>query len=142
VAKLSIRFRVDLTSCCAIGPGKVALLELIGSRGSLSQAARDLDMSYRRAWLLLASINAGFREPVVTLATGGKGGGGAQLTAFGTSLIEVYRTFEAEIASRAEDAFSAVARRACSDAESARGPRRPLKRRRATRSRPAPVRGA
>ena len=69
---VSVRFRVDLSAACAIGPGKVALLEAIATSGSLSQAARDLDMSYRRAWLLLAGLNASFRDPVVTLTKGGR----------------------------------------------------------------------
>src|SRR3974390_1361736 len=72
----SIRFRVDFGDRCAIGPGKIALLETIARTGSLSQAARDLKMSYRRAWLLLNSVNTSFRRPVAALSTGGGGGGG------------------------------------------------------------------
>ncbi|MDE2136948.1 MAG: LysR family transcriptional regulator, partial [Gammaproteobacteria bacterium] len=56
----AVRFRVDFGRDGSVGPGKIALLEHIGSRGSLSQAARELGMSYRRAWLLLASLNRAF----------------------------------------------------------------------------------
>jgi molybdate transport system regulatory protein len=107
---LSIRFRVDFGDTAAIGPGKVALLEAIGRTGSLSQAARDLKMSYRRGWLLLDSLNSSFRHRVADLSTGGKGGGGAALTPFGKSLVAAYRKLESEFGRRARSAFAKVAR--------------------------------
>ncbi|HXW74755.1 MAG TPA: LysR family transcriptional regulator [Steroidobacteraceae bacterium] len=92
-----VKFRVDFKARCSVGPGKIALLEGIYRTGSLSQAARDLTMSYRRAWLLLSSLNAAFCEPVVVTVTGGRGGGGARLTAFGRRLVRMYREFDAEV---------------------------------------------
>jgi molybdate transport system regulatory protein len=74
----------------------MALLEHIDSSGSLSQAARELGMSYRRAWLLLDDLNHTFTEPVATASAGGTGGGGAALTAFGKKLIAAYRDIERE----------------------------------------------
>jgi molybdate transport system regulatory protein len=79
-----------------IGPGKVRLLELIAEKGSISEAARAMNMSYRRAWLLMNSVNTMFGEPVITTQIGGYGRGGATLTDFGQSLIDHYRSFEAE----------------------------------------------
>jgi molybdate transport system regulatory protein len=105
----AVRFRVDFGRDEAIGPGKIALLEHIGSSGSLSQAARELGMSYRRAWQLLASLNGCFRERAVLTATGGRGGGGARLTPFGSRLIRVYRDFEAEVQQRAARSFRSIA---------------------------------
>jgi molybdate transport system regulatory protein len=93
-----IRFRVDFANGCYVGPGKIDLLEAIHRTGSLSQAARDLHMSYRRAWLLTASLKSSFRESVTVAATGGKGGGGVTLTAFGKRLIRSYRELEHDIA--------------------------------------------
>jgi molybdate transport system regulatory protein len=93
-----IRFRIDFASNCNVGPGKVELLEAIQRTGSLSQAARELRMSYRRAWLLVDSLKSSFREPVTVAATGGKGGGGVTLTAFGKRLIISYRALERDIA--------------------------------------------
>jgi molybdate transport system regulatory protein len=58
-----IRFRIDFTKDFNVGPGKIESLEAIQSSGSLSHAARDIGMSYRRAWQLLKSLNASFREP-------------------------------------------------------------------------------
>jgi molybdate transport system regulatory protein len=88
-----------------VGPGKVALLEQIGRCGSLSQAARELNMSYRRAWKLLDSLNSCFLEPVVLTSAGGRGGGGATLTRLGERLIRVYRTFEVKLQARATQYF-------------------------------------
>jgi molybdate transport system regulatory protein len=88
-----------------VGPGKIALLEQIERGVSLSQAARNLNMSYRRAWQLLESLNSSFEVPVVLTATGGRGGGGATLTLLGERLIRVYRAFEVKIQARAVHSF-------------------------------------
>jgi molybdate transport system regulatory protein len=88
--------RVDFGADRALGPGKIRLLEAIGRTGSISQAGRSLDMSYRRAWLLVDDMNRCFREPVVTTQPGGAQGGGAALTPFGLELIEQYRSIESE----------------------------------------------
>ena len=108
----AVRFRVDFGRDVAIGPGKIALLEQIERGGSLSQAARALGMSYRRAWQLLASLNRCFREPVAVSAKGGRRGGGATLTGFGRQLVRVYREFDSEIQLRAGWRFRSIARRA------------------------------
>ena len=108
--KPAIRFRVDLGEEEAIGPGKIALLEHIGRGGSLSQAARELGMSYRRAWQLLDSLNHCFRERVAVTAKGGRRGGGATLTAFGHQLIRAYRDFDAEVQAHAARHFRAIIR--------------------------------
>ena len=97
MAAATVRFRVDFGRHQAVGPGKIALLEQIGRGGSLSQAARELGMSYRRAWQLLDSLNHAFREPVAVTAKGGRGGGGAKLTAFGRRLIRAYRELDAAL---------------------------------------------
>jgi molybdate transport system regulatory protein len=93
----AIRFRIDFAENNNLGPGKIALLEAVQATGSISDAARALKMSYRRAWLLVSSLNAAFDEPVTIAATGGKGGGGARVTAFGAGLIALYRALEREI---------------------------------------------
>src|ERR1700758_4087612 len=86
--------RVDFGADRALGPGKIRLLEAIAETGSISQAGRSLDMSYRRAWLLVDDMNRCFREPWVRTHPGGAQGGGAALTAFGQALIEKYRLIE------------------------------------------------
>ena len=129
--KLSVRLRVDFGATCAIGPGKIALLEAIGRTGSLSQAARDLAMSYRRAWLLLDSLNTSFARPVADMATGGRGGGGATLTPFGKTLSSVYRKFEADVGRRAATQFAAIVSEAAESAPAT------VARRRLTKAAPA-----
>jgi molybdate transport system regulatory protein len=81
-----------------LGPGKIRLLELIGDHGSISEAARAMEMSYRRAWLLVAELNQSFRRPVTSARTGGKGGGHAELTEFGHELVRRYRAIERDAA--------------------------------------------
>jgi molybdate transport system regulatory protein len=75
----------------AIGPGKADLLDAIAATGSISESARSLGMSYRRAWLLVDTMNRCFREPVVASATGGAGGGGASVTPFGREVLALFR---------------------------------------------------
>jgi molybdate transport system regulatory protein len=78
----------------AIGPGKAELVERIARTGSISAAARDMGMSYRRAWQLVEALNATFAEPVVATATGGMRGGGARVTAYGERLVARFRAME------------------------------------------------
>ena len=108
-----VRFRIDFAEHAAVGPGKISLLEAIRKSGSLSQAARDLGMSYRRAWMLIASLNASFKKPVTCATAGGRGGGGAALTLFGAQLIESYRLLGGDISAlAATPCITAVARNA------------------------------
>lgn len=86
-----------------MGPGKAALLEAIAATGSISAAAKRLGMSYRRAWLLVDTMNRCFRTPLVDAATGGSGGGGAGLTTLGEEVLARYRTMER----RAREAIAA-----------------------------------
>jgi molybdate transport system regulatory protein len=114
VARLKIS--VVFESGARIGPGKAKLLESIRDSGSISAAARDMGMSYKRAWLLLDSINQAFTEPVVTAAPGGAGGGGALLTPFGAEVIERYRRIYERAAATAAGDMAALARHARPDA--------------------------
>ncbi len=121
-----VRFRVDFGTALAIGPGKISLLEKIGETGSLSEAARVLGMSYRRAWQLLASLNEGSSTPVTDARKGGAQGGGSQLTDFGRRLIRIYRAFDAETQRRARIAFAPLAQRARRGGRAAAAGRRAL----------------
>ncbi|MBS0581038.1 MAG: LysR family transcriptional regulator [Proteobacteria bacterium] len=109
MSTMRVRFRVHFGRDVTVGPGKIELLEHIARAGSLSQAARAMDMSYRRAWVLLNSMNTSYREPVVITAKGGRGGGGATLTAFGRELIRIYRQFDKALQRRAARSFTPIA---------------------------------
>lgn len=89
-----LRLRILFGPEIAVGPGKVALLDAIAETGSISAAARALGMSYRRAWLLIDTMNRCFREPVIETASGGKGGGGARVTPLGQEVLRRYRSME------------------------------------------------
>lgn len=110
--KVSIVFE----SGARIGPGKAMLLQSVRDTGSISAAARDMRMSYKRAWVLLDSMNRAFAEPVVTAAPGGAGGGGAVLTAFGAEVLERYRRIEKHAATTADGDLAALAQHARGDA--------------------------
>jgi molybdate transport system regulatory protein len=91
---VGVRLRVVLERNIAIGPGKADLLEAIGATGSISAAARGMGMSYKRAWLLVDTMNRCFRVPLVESAKGGSRGGGAHLTQLGTEVLRRFRSME------------------------------------------------
>jgi molybdate transport system regulatory protein len=102
VVKTSLFLRVQFQDGERLGPGKIQLLRAIDRTGSISEAARTLEMSYRRAWLLVDEMRRLFGRPVVTATPGGKRGGGAVLTPFGRDLVACYESLGrlAERASR------------------------------------------
>jgi molybdate transport system regulatory protein len=91
------KLRVMFGSEIAIGPGKAELLAAIAETGSISASAKRLGMSYRRAWLLVDTMNRCFREPVVASATGGAGGGGAHVTDFGQRVLASFHAMQTRI---------------------------------------------
>ena len=95
----TLSVRIDLDDEGRIGPGKIQLLEKIEACGSISAAGLAMDMSYKRAWDLVDEINRICRHAAVERQTGGKNGGGAVLTPFGTSLVARYRRIERAAAS-------------------------------------------
>ncbi|MGQ9367740.1 winged helix-turn-helix domain-containing protein [Azospirillum sp. ST 5-10] len=89
----TLRLRI-LYAGGSIGPGKVRLLEGVRRTGSISAAARAVDMPFRRAWQLIDTMHRVFRDPVVKASAGGRAGGGAELTPLGEELVERYRAME------------------------------------------------
>lgn len=94
----AIRLRLMLGGEIALGPGKADLLEGIKRTGSISAAGRELGMSYKRAWLLVDTMNRCFRDPLVEAGSGGKAGGGAALTPLGEDVLVRFRSMEAAAA--------------------------------------------
>jgi molybdate transport system regulatory protein len=99
--RLTVRF--DFETSRRLGPGKIALLEAIRKTGSISAAGRALQMSYRRAWLLVEDLNTSFRAPLVAAHPGGARGGGAALTPTGENIVELYRAAEQKMREAAAD---------------------------------------
>ena len=99
---LSIRIDFE-PSGSALGPGMAQLLERVNETGSIRRAAASMDMSYRKAWLLIQELQKTFDGAVVTAEAGGVSGGGTQLTELGNGLLKIYRRVE----SRAADAAKA-----------------------------------
>ena len=88
------QLRISFRKSIAMGPGKADLLDAIAESGSISAAARKLGMSYRRAWLLVDTMNASFKSPLVETLTGGARGGGAEVTELGYEVVRRYRQME------------------------------------------------
>jgi molybdate transport system regulatory protein len=94
MTSLRLTLRISLPNGSRLGPGKIALLEAVRQHRSIAAAARDLDMSYRRAWLLIDDLNRAFTEPVVATFPGRSHGAGTAVTPFGERLIGIYRDAE------------------------------------------------
>ena len=103
------RVRILIGAATALGPGKVDLLEAIAETGSISAAAGAMGMSYRRAWLLVDTMNRCFHGDLVTKATGGRGGGGTTVTPMGLDVLRRYRDMEAKAAASVRDEVAAFA---------------------------------
>ncbi len=92
VGQYAIKGRVWITCDeeTFLGYGRVVLLERIKEYGSITKAAKSMDMSYRHAWELVESMNRLAPTPLVDTSIGGTGGGGAALTPTGEKAIELF----------------------------------------------------
>lgn len=102
MATIKITARVIAKGERAFGPGKADLLERIASEGSISKAAKSMEMSYSRAWQLVDAMNQSFRKPLVESTAGGKKGGGAVLTKLGEEVLSQFRKMEAQLTTSAD----------------------------------------
>ena len=109
--KVRLQLRVRFGSEHSLGMGKVQLLEAIAEHGSISAAARSMDMAYRHAWEMVDDLNQCFGEKVVSTASGGSRGGGAELTAIGRDLVDRFRTMEVKAGRALASDLSALERR-------------------------------
>ncbi|WP_260923665.1 winged helix-turn-helix domain-containing protein [Novosphingobium sp. 9] len=101
---LKIKIQLLCGDEIAMGPGKADLLDAIRAQGSISAAGRAMDMSYRRAWLLVDAMNRCWSEPLVRAYPGRARGSGAEVTPAGERVLKAYRqmqkTAQASCASR------------------------------------------
>lgn len=103
-----LRLRLLFGNGAMLGPGKADLLELIRETGSIAAAGRRMKMSYKRAWMLVETMNESFREPLVDSARGGARGGGARLTTAGETVLAHYRRLERRAAEAGAEEIAAI----------------------------------
>ena len=88
--ELRVRAWVEVRGKKCFGPGKADLLRLVGETGSISSAAREMGLSYRKAWSMVRDLNKAAITPLVVPQKGGEKGGGATLTPAGKNLLDRY----------------------------------------------------
>ncbi|HSP35125.1 MAG TPA: LysR family transcriptional regulator [Thermoanaerobaculia bacterium] len=109
--RFTIRPRIRVVAddgTIVLGPGKADLLDAIARTGSIRAAARELRMSYMRAWTLVRVMNAAFRSPLVEKLRGGSEQGGAHLTKRGEQVLAIYRDMERESRDAIHDLWNAL----------------------------------
>ena len=106
--RTGLHVRVVLEGGAVFGPGRAELLANIRRLGSIAAAGRAMDMSYRRAWLLVEETARDFGAPVVVASPGGARGGGAGLTPLGVRLLELYQAVMAKAAAAAAAEMTAM----------------------------------
>ncbi|MEW5710280.1 MAG: ModE family transcriptional regulator [Pseudomonadota bacterium] len=119
-----IRPRLYLGDELSLGPGKIDLLRKVGECGSISAAARALGIPYKRAWLLIDSLNRGLPSPVLDTVIGGLGGGWARLAALGEALVTAYAALEAKLNASAKAELKQIMRLVGNPADAAPRSRR------------------
>ena len=102
------RLRIVLEPDIAIGPGKADILESVKETGSIAAAGRRMGMSYKRAWLLVETMNRCFTAPLVETSRGGRARGGATLTPAGETVLACYRRMEDLTAQAIEDEIATL----------------------------------
>jgi molybdenum ABC transporter molybdate-binding protein len=105
-----LRVWVERGGRAVLGQGRADLLEAIDHWRSISEAARRVGMSYRRAWLLVRAASEAAGRPLVETATGGTGGGGARLTEQGRRAVALYRELQARLREAADGLLPELAR--------------------------------
>ena len=90
--KIKSRIWIEVNDEMFLGEGRVKLLKAIQRTGSLSKAAKTMNLSYNKAWKLIDSVNKTSKEPLVQKNTGGSGGGGTILTPYGKKMINLFDT--------------------------------------------------
>ena len=104
-----LRLRIIVSPDAFIGPGKADLLQGVRETGSIAAAGRRMRMSYKRAWMLMETMNASFGEPLAIASKGGKAGGGARLTPKGEAVLACFRRIETRTARAAKQELATLA---------------------------------
>lgn len=105
---VKLRMRLVFGKDAMLGPGKADLLAQIAATGSIAAAGRTMGMSYKRAWMLVETMNAIFADPLVVSTRGGATGGGADLTEAGRRVLDLYRQMEKQAIKAAQPEIAAL----------------------------------
>ncbi|AZG78820.1 winged helix-turn-helix domain-containing protein [Methylocystis rosea] len=105
-----LSLRIYLAPDVFLGPGKADLLQGIVETGSIAAAGRRMNMSYKRAWYLVDTLNGYFDEPLVVSSKGGRAGGGASLTDTGRAVLECYRRVQEKTEAAIKSELKSLAR--------------------------------
>ena len=89
--QLRVRCWIDIDGERFFGPGRAELLQLIIEKGSISRAAKEMGMSYKKAWAMVEGLNAQAKEPYVVAHKGGQKGGGTEVTVHGRLMLSAYK---------------------------------------------------
>jgi molybdate transport system regulatory protein len=89
--ELRFRLWIDIHGERFFGPGRAELLQLIHETGSISKAAKEMGMSYKKAWAMVDEMNSRAHSPYVIAQKGGKKGGGTELTKAGKDIVKAYQ---------------------------------------------------
>ena len=102
------RFWIATEEGTFLGDGKVRLLEAIVEYGSISAAARELGISYRKAWKMIDVMNSQSKYPLVERQSGGKSGGGTQVTPHGIKAIDSFKSLKVKCAEFMDAEFKKI----------------------------------
>lgn len=108
--KIELRFShwVYVDGVKFFGPGRVELLSLIDKTGSIAKAAKEMGMSYKKAWRMVDEMNASGQTPYVIAHKGGQQGGGTEITARGKMVIDAYNQLTSKLRNVIEENQSLV----------------------------------
>ena len=90
--KIKSRIWIEINDNVFLGEGRVKLLKSLNRTQSLTKSAKELNISYKKAWNLIDSVNKNAPFSVVNKSTGGSGGGGSTVTEYGKKLIDAFET--------------------------------------------------
>ena len=88
--KIKSRIWIEADNKMFLGEGRIKLLKSINKTHSISKSAKELGMSYKKAWNLIDSVNKSNDKPIVIKSVGGSSGGGTKLTPYGIKMIELF----------------------------------------------------
>jgi molybdate transport system regulatory protein len=99
---VNVKIWFEIDGQPVMGAGRYHLLQAIEEFGSLSEAAKSMKMSYKKAWKLVKVMNEAFKNPLVEKTKGGKGGGFSSLTEEGLEMMKRYKEVERDFLLSAE----------------------------------------